>query len=1174
MLLQNLSNLSVSPEIFERNSFEQLCINLTNEKLQQHFNACTFRLEEELYIHEGICFKPVPYVDNQPILALLESKPNGILSVLDEVLKYPSATDKLLIDELHKRHEKTPHYQKAVKAPNSFIIKHYAGDVEYECFGFLDKNRDTLSEDLIHLVNNSRFQFIRVIIGKSFDDSKSRKTSLGFQFSQQLSDLMKTLNQTQAHYIRCIKPNVDKEPSQFNSSMVMEQLTNSGVFEAVEIRKSGFPFRYSYEKFISRYKPIDPFLKIKSHKEACMELLEKMEVQKHCVQFGATLLLYQAEVHRSIELKRNLAIDKLIRKVQRLTRGWLVRKAVKEYRDIQRLLTLSIEKRNLPELEYLLSTLTNLRYDFKELYQAKQLRVHLQKEIELNTYCERLLSTKDAFECFEEYSKALVAIDEFNLKGDFARDIKKRFNEAKEKYQCIRKLEEGISLMDEKKLESGLIEALALDLVANDAYISALAKLEHIRMEKPLLERLESECQKGGYYDENSQIDSSSLGEAISEYRRFELKTERGLLILRRAEALFDLRKALEKSLDQKDQESWKIVERLVQEHQQILRDDLEFKAAAKQLSHIIAIGELIERLTKSLDPIQYDELKLCLDQVDALALSENEFPVIEEARLLLARAEECQKKAEVAISRPDESLLDEVLFMFEELRFRDPLFEEVKELRDRIYEVKLNAENALKLMVPEQLKAVIDTAGKIKYVNSDVEKIIELLYHTTEEKFVQLQLKAAIALKDEVRITRSTIRLRDIFFSRLGDMFVFKKYPKLLSPAEFANSKGFGFKFNREKIAASFYLHTIQPIHVALTRDLFGQDATDAKTIFKTILCFMGDRENSSDSATLAFSLINKGMNQVNLRAEIYCQLIKQLTNNPTSKSEEKGWQLLSACLDAFPPGSDFENYLEMWIRTNAGSRKDHLLVTFHRSVYFGAKTFPISVNDVIQMLQGHSIRRESSLKGIDLTTNEESLSLQVIKSQGPPPLPISTRLNHTSSPGNMLQYSKSQQAPKPEIPVRPPVLPPRNISKPTSKIISRSPRSPRSPRFNARSGVPSPIRIPQRNKTLQANSRSNLRVPTNPNFNNSLSGSSSFVRNFPAKKRPSFVNPGHLYSESLTSDFQLTINSFIDTKSSVGLDMIWQAAVDPNSGRTYYFNIITREVAWNRPDGYHEPY
>lgn len=298
-------------EIFEHNSFEQLCINFTNEMLQQHFNQQTFKLEEQVYKQEKIKFQKVSFVDNVPMIELITKKPDGILPLLDEELRVPKGSDKGFVGKLHERQGKNKVYKRFLKNPDFFIVKHYAGDVVYDTQNFLEKNRDTLTMDLLEAVMQSKNKLLNVLFPPKMDTTKvDKKKSLGKQFVEQLTTLMSCLNKTEPHYIRCVKPNAHKgksgEASSFSPGMCYEQLMYSGVFEAVAIRKQGFPFRMKHDAFAQRYGILVGGGG--SGKGGCEKVIDGMKLKRENVQMGSTMVLYRAEEHKKLELDRSIKV--------------------------------------------------------------------------------------------------------------------------------------------------------------------------------------------------------------------------------------------------------------------------------------------------------------------------------------------------------------------------------------------------------------------------------------------------------------------------------------------------------------------------------------------------------------------------------------------------------------------------------------------------------------------------------------------------------------------------------------------------------------------------------------------------------------------------------------------------------------------------------------------------
>ncbi|KAF7717861.1 Myosin heavy chain-like protein [Penicillium ucsense] len=265
-------------EHFAKNSFEQFCINYANEKLQQEFNQHVFKLEQEEYVREEIDWKFIDFSDNQPCIDLIEAK-LGILALLDEESRLPMGSDEQFVTKLHHHFaaDKQKFYKKPRFGKSAFTVCHYAVDVTYESDGFIEKNRDTVPDEHLEVLRNSSNSFIKQILdtaaavrekdtaavaskavasaapGRRIGVAVNRKPTLGGIFKSSLIELMNTINSTDVHYIRCIKPNEAKEAWKFEGPMVLSQLRACGVLETVRISTAGYPTRWTYEEFAIRY---------------------------------------------------------------------------------------------------------------------------------------------------------------------------------------------------------------------------------------------------------------------------------------------------------------------------------------------------------------------------------------------------------------------------------------------------------------------------------------------------------------------------------------------------------------------------------------------------------------------------------------------------------------------------------------------------------------------------------------------------------------------------------------------------------------------------------------------------------------------------------------------------------------------------------------------------------
>uniref|UniRef100_A0A7M4F7G0 Myosin VC n=1 Tax=Crocodylus porosus TaxID=8502 RepID=A0A7M4F7G0_CROPO len=335
-------------ETFDVNSFEQFCINYANEKLQQQFNLHVFKLEQEEYMKEDIPWTLIDFYDNQPAIDLIEAK-MGILELLDEECLLPQGTDENWLQKLYNNFiNKNPLFQKPRMSNTSFIIQHFADKVEYKCEGFLEKNRDTVYEVLIEILKSSKFH----LCADFFKDNpapisrfgsaikvkparpvvkapnKQFRTTVGNKFRSSLYLLMETLNATTPHYVRCIKPNDEKMPFEFDSKRVAQQLRACGVLETIRISAQSYPSRWTYIEFFSRYSILmtQHELSLSDKKKVCRTVLQRLIQDPNQYQFGRTKIFFRAGQVAYLEKLRSDKLRQACIMIQKNVRGWLQRK--------------------------------------------------------------------------------------------------------------------------------------------------------------------------------------------------------------------------------------------------------------------------------------------------------------------------------------------------------------------------------------------------------------------------------------------------------------------------------------------------------------------------------------------------------------------------------------------------------------------------------------------------------------------------------------------------------------------------------------------------------------------------------------------------------------------------------------------------------------------------------
>ncbi|KRY78775.1 Myosin heavy chain, non-muscle [Trichinella pseudospiralis] len=333
-------------EIFNLNSFEQLCINYTNEKLQQLFNHTMFILEQEEYQREGIDWQFIDFgLDLQPTIDLIE-KPMGILSLLDEDCWFPKATDKSYTEKLKANHSKHPKFIiPDFKAASDFALLHYAGRVDYSTKQWLMKNMDPLNENVVALLQNSSDPFV-VSIWKDAEfagigATEVNETTFGVRtkkgmfrtvsqlYKEQLNRLMGLLRNSTPHFVRCIIPNYEKKNGKLDAMLVLEQLRCNGVLEGIRICRAGFPNRIPFQEFRHRYEILCPNVISRGFmdgKEAVKKMVEYLDLEPVLYRIGQSKIFFRAGILAELEDERDKQLSGLIAKFQAICRGVLSRR--------------------------------------------------------------------------------------------------------------------------------------------------------------------------------------------------------------------------------------------------------------------------------------------------------------------------------------------------------------------------------------------------------------------------------------------------------------------------------------------------------------------------------------------------------------------------------------------------------------------------------------------------------------------------------------------------------------------------------------------------------------------------------------------------------------------------------------------------------------------------------
>ena len=324
-------------EVFKNNGFEQLCINYTNERLQNIFNKYIFELEQEEYKKENIDWEDIEFESNKKIISLIDNKTNSIFSYQIEQSILGSGSDKAFYQALYNNLMDNNNFDIGKKdlVKGRFTVRHYAGEVLYNSNNYIEKNRNTLDKRLNTFIGKSGNEII-----KQFDSSifsiitkKIKNKNIIVQFKGQLDRLLNEIVKQNQFYIRCIKPNDLNIKNNFNKERVLEQFRYCGVLEAIKIARLGYPVRIKNDIFVSLYYSLLHYHKISvKDEEMICDLFVRAEYDPKEYKIGLTKVFLKKELHNRLNDDNNKVRDKSAKLIQKTRRMMLVLKRVEIFR--------------------------------------------------------------------------------------------------------------------------------------------------------------------------------------------------------------------------------------------------------------------------------------------------------------------------------------------------------------------------------------------------------------------------------------------------------------------------------------------------------------------------------------------------------------------------------------------------------------------------------------------------------------------------------------------------------------------------------------------------------------------------------------------------------------------------------------------------------------------------
>uniref|UniRef100_A0A671RB56 Myosin-10-like n=1 Tax=Sinocyclocheilus anshuiensis TaxID=1608454 RepID=A0A671RB56_9TELE len=756
-------------EIFQLNSFEQLCINYTNEKLQQLFNHTMFILEQEEYQREGIEWSFIDFgLDLQPCIDLIErpANPPGVLALLDEECWFPKATDKTFVDKLVQEQGTHAKFQKPrqLKDKADFSIIHYAGRVDYKADEWLMKNMDPLNDNVATLLHQSTDKFVaelwkdvdRIVgldqvagmnetaFGATYKTKKGMFRTVGQLYKESLTKLMATLRNTNPNFVRCIIPNHEKRAGKLEPHLVLDQLRCNGVLEGIRICRQGFPNRIVFQEFRQRYEILTPNAIPKGFmdgKQACERMIRALELDPNLYRIGQSKIFFRTGVLAHLEEERDLKITDIIIYFQSVCRGYLARKAFAKKQ--QQLSALKVLQRNCAAyLKLRHWQWWRLFTKDEELIKVKEKQVKVENELvemerkhqqlleEKNILAEQLQAETELFAEAEEMRARLVAKKQ-ELE-EILHDLESRVEEEEERNQSLqnekKKTQSHIQMEECEQLDEEEAARQKLQLEK----VTAEAKIKKMEEDILLLEDQNSKFlkEKKLLEDRVSEMTSQLAEEEEKAKNLGKVKNKQEMMMVDLEERLKKeekTRQELEKAKRKLDAETTDLQDQIAELQAQIEELKIQLAKKEEELQAVLARGdEEVAQKNNALKQVRELQAQLAELQED-----------LESEKAARNKAEKLKRDLSEELEALKTELEDTLDTTAAQQELRNKREQEVAELKKAIDDEIKNHESQIQEMRQRHgtsLEEISEQLEQAKRVKSNLEKNKQTLESDNKE--------------------------------------------------------------------------------------------------------------------------------------------------------------------------------------------------------------------------------------------------------------------------------------------------------------------------------------------------------------------------------------------------------------------------------------------------------
>jgi len=964
-------------ESFEHNSLEQLLINLNNEHLQQHFNQVIFKQEIDESAKEGIQLpRDMGFMDNADCLELIDGK-GGLLETLDETMNIPRASDTVYASKVAK--EKASHPRLIIHkiARCGFGIKHFAGNVSYDCEGWLEKNADRPPENAADMLASSEFQVLREI-GETMaaeasvapgtkpgsKGKKAKSVTSGFRTS--LKSLISKITAAEPHFIRCVKPNKEKVPSRFTPKMVMEQLLFSGVLATVQIRQQGYSHRIPHENFVINYRCVVEQLSegelpgwspqkqsAGDFKETANQIVEVLyrilpalsECAPNGFAIGKTKVFVRADAFRVLEEGRCRALSKAVVRFQCMFRGLVARRFTVVRKTVRTEINELLER-------VLHNCAANL--SVKKLSGRKTIRGSIAwPDVSLIL---SLGSVQAARQLQTQLVEALQRADVLNFRNVDVTRAERIQRRLKLELETVKDVEKLAGSLDQVAMEKALASANGLNMSTVEAVAALQERLAKLKQQLPLTRAMEVLIQQCESFDSTQQSEDdiiSHLQDMVDDLEQENLQDGsdswlaelQGPALAKKITGnLHRLREQIaERKAAEAEKKQAEEAKKRAEEEQQNTRTLSHSQAEKCDANAVQEDSKKAEESKVAIqsphDPIttqvaRPSELQQPLRTTSEETLSAGQTSRIRKTKLAVSSPAEIRQLLCKLKRAADEYNVDALEYLLGQasqkgLRDEDALEE------DTSVEKFCTAKAREVFMQLQTGEFLVEQLSKSQ---TEVEQHKPSLVVLRRLENLAEQLSRMPGYEDDASVARFSVQRALVERSCAGSSR--KSVFQSNDPAEldmasrvFDHLSEFsGLKLQKSSHARSELMrHSKTCIKESLTQAPFGLDKDEydaaATTNFQNLLVGMGDRpaqECQRNASTVAVKDLAHAGDA--LRDEVYVQVLKQLIDNPSSLSLQRGWELLQVLCQETPPKSELAAFVHAFVKQAIQSSDDNV--------------------------------------------------------------------------------------------------------------------------------------------------------------------------------------------------------------------------------------------------------